>query len=79
MRSKHSVWSDMMEGIHLMLAWIPRIGFEPRTVDEIQDDMNALLERRGLTVHKTDAEALASDWQAVGNDMKSALNKLGVK
>lgn len=49
---------------------------QPRSLDDVQQD---LAQRYGIDFSFDDRTALASDWKAVGNDMKNVLKSVQQK
>lgn len=58
-----------------MFSWVPNIFPGPRTIEQTQDELEKIMARRGMKYHKTDKEAIASDWKKVGDDIKAAFKK----
>jgi hypothetical protein len=56
-----------------MVSIIPFIGMYFIYDKEIRERQN--FRERLRKYHRTDAEALASDWQMVGKDIQTAINK----
>lgn len=65
----------MLAGMQSMFAWIPNLNFEPKSIEQIQAELDEKLGNPNMK----DSQALRSDWQAVGRDMKSVMPIMGLK